>query len=432
MEIHEFVNTYSDDVIYLLEGRTALLTHPLRSELKELLDASTCRLLAVFMIGNIELMLSQWREKDHNDILNAYFEERKNGERVAALCAAFQGAGIAVNAEVFDDYLAIKYLRNTIVHRKWKDHEKEWLLERGFPTDTRKLTKNHLDRMLHVNQNMMFYIFLTSMPAPGTNKPAKLLKLDERTTRQEDETGILHLRDLDRIIWNNLDRIHTVLHEAIEQAATSELYNWTSAWTKSDIAAMSGEDRKRFFYLAARRASENNYDPLIRHRALAAEALAFWQEYWQRAEHNRGLHDEQIEQSIDVLRSPSFAKLAADAPWCLTTAGVPDDNVHRLLDQVLGGSAPFTGEQVANALRVGHLAWEVIPNIVPAVLLTVYLPIIDPEHTAAYLREGQRALGAFRLNCLWYSWVERHQPMVEDGPGFYELMSADLATRPSK
>lgn len=134
MNTPEFVDTYSDDVIYLLEGRTALLTHPLRAELPELLNASTCRLLAVFMIGNIELMLSDWRAKDHNDILNVYFEgRRENRERVAALCSAFQSAGITVDPEVFNDYLAIRYLRNAIVHAKRKDHEKDCLSSAASP-----------------------------------------------------------------------------------------------------------------------------------------------------------------------------------------------------------------------------------------------------------------------------------------------------------
>jgi hypothetical protein len=56
MEISEFIDAYSDDLIYLLEARNALLTHPLRNDyiLQPNLDASFCRLLAVFMVGSIE------------------------------------------------------------------------------------------------------------------------------------------------------------------------------------------------------------------------------------------------------------------------------------------------------------------------------------------------------------------------------------------
>jgi hypothetical protein len=42
MEISEFIDTYSDDLIYLFEARSALLTHPLRDDyfLQKYLDAS--------------------------------------------------------------------------------------------------------------------------------------------------------------------------------------------------------------------------------------------------------------------------------------------------------------------------------------------------------------------------------------------------------
>ena len=105
--------------------------------MQELLDASACRLLAVFIIDGIEMMLHQWRARDHQQILDVYFKGRHpNGERVRALCDAFQHAGITVDPQVFLDYLAIRYLRNTIVHSKWNEHERQWLVERGFPTNT--------------------------------------------------------------------------------------------------------------------------------------------------------------------------------------------------------------------------------------------------------------------------------------------------------
>ena len=59
VEIDEFIDTYSDDLIYIHEGRAALLTHPLRGDyaFRGYPDASVCRMLAVFMIGSIEAML---------------------------------------------------------------------------------------------------------------------------------------------------------------------------------------------------------------------------------------------------------------------------------------------------------------------------------------------------------------------------------------
>jgi hypothetical protein len=431
MDIDEFIDTYSDDVLYIYEGRSALLTHPLRAESKEYLDASTCRLLAVFMIGSIEAMLAAWRDRDHIGILDVYFADRvPNGEKVSRLYDAFRGAGIHVDKEIFDDYLAIKYLRNTIVHHEWKEHEKDWLDKCGFPTDARNLTKEHLDRIERVNQNMMFYVFLTSS-APTVAKPEKLIKLDETLTRRTDETGILRRGDIDRIIWNNLQRIDAFIYVDIERAATSEAYDWTAGRSRTELEGMGSEERKRLFYLAARRAGEEDHQSLARHRALAREALAFWHEYWQRAVTSRGLQEVRIEHALEVLQGAHFARLATKAPWNSVLESMPDDTACRLVDAALESDAPFTSKQVVNALRAGHLAWELIPNIMPVTLFTLRLPIVDPANTAVYLGEADRALRVFRLNRTWYHRVEPHRPPAEEGLDFYDRMHQELAMRPS-
>src|SRR5262245_20580075 len=157
MQINEFIDTYSDDLLILHDARAALLTHPLKGYygFRDLLDASFCRIIAVFTIGGIEAMLESWRERDRINILDKSFQEKtlSNKERVDSLYQAFVDGGIQVDRQVFDDYLAIKHLRNTIVHGKWNEGGKEWLEARGFPTDTRNLRKEHLDRIEHVIQN---------------------------------------------------------------------------------------------------------------------------------------------------------------------------------------------------------------------------------------------------------------------------------------
>jgi len=67
MDIDEFIDTYSDDLIYLHEARRALCTHPLRADYAfgEYLYASFCRMLAVFVIGALEVMLETWQDRDH-------------------------------------------------------------------------------------------------------------------------------------------------------------------------------------------------------------------------------------------------------------------------------------------------------------------------------------------------------------------------------
>lgn len=203
-QMSEFIDAYSDDIIYLQEARKVLLTHPLRREIEELCNASFCRMFAVIMVGAIEHMLQEWRDRDRLGILDQYFSQgANNSERVQSLYEAFKNAGVRVDREVFADYLAIKYLRNTIVHARWKPHEKEWLEQRGFPTDTRKLTEEHWRKMQLVNENMMFYIAIDRFDRPfqktfrqvnqatGTCRAARRLGLSTKGTHTSNVLGEL-------------------------------------------------------------------------------------------------------------------------------------------------------------------------------------------------------------------------------------------------
>jgi len=159
MDIPEFIDTYSDDIIYLKQGRDAILADSSKRVIKKLCDASFCRMFAVIMIGSIENMLQVWRKRDKQSILCSYFSKKaRNEERVQNLYDAFQSARINVDREIFEDYLAIKYLRNVIVHAQWNNKEREWIRKRDFSTDTRRLTEEHWKRMHFVNDKMMLYI----------------------------------------------------------------------------------------------------------------------------------------------------------------------------------------------------------------------------------------------------------------------------------
>ncbi len=431
MNVSEFIDSYSDDLIYIHEARSALLTHPLRGDYAfwEYLDASFCRILAVFMIGAIETMLESWRGRDRIGVLNKYFIKNvSNDERVDSLYAAFCKAGIQVDKQVFEDYLAIKYLRNTIVHGRWKEHEKKWLDSRGFPTDTRKLSKEHLDRIESAYQNMMFYIFRTSVTDPNAPKPAKLVKLAETVTQCADPTGILKFRDVNRIIWNNLGRIDAHIYTDIKKTVVAKRYDWTQRRSQVDLETLSPEECKRLFYFAARRAGEEGYEHLVRHRDLAKEALAFWREYWQRAVVSSGLNEGRIQRALQVFANPHFKPEIPE--WSVFgIREVPERDARQLVESVLRGDEPFTSEQVADAFQAGKLAYKVIPNIIPVALFTVRLPIVDPADTIIYVGEATRAVQVFKLNRMWYECVECHRSFTDAGLNFYIQLGQEFAQR---
>jgi hypothetical protein len=398
MEFSEFIDTYSDDLTHLHDAWRALLTHPLSDywAFPALLDASFCRVAAIVWVGGIDAMLEDWRarRRDTAHILDKFFAKKaRNGDRVRNLYDAFHAAGVQVDEEIFHDYLAIKYLRNTIIHGKWNEHEKTWIDLRGFPTDTRKLTRHHLQKIDYVGQNMMLYIALTGyVPGEGASrpKPYKPIKLDETVSRWDQDRGILSTDEFSRIIWNNLEKLNSLFREAIEKTVTTEQYNWTAGRSSDELNALGHEECKRLFYLAARLAGKEGFQMIAQHRNLAREALIFWQDYWLKAV-NSGLKDETIALATERLLQPS------------------DDS--SLLD----------------ALNYGELAYKFFRNIMPVELLTLQLPIIDPDNTAVYLWEADRALRAFRLNRAWYFRIEHTRQPPDESLSFYDRMRGEFA-----
>lgn len=428
MEISEFIDTYSDDIIYLQEGRTALLTHPLRREVKDLCDGSFCRMLAVMMVGSIETMLQEWRERDKLDILGSYFAEgASNGERVQSLYDAFHRAGIKVDREVFDDYLAIKYLRNVIVHARWKPHEKEWLENRGFPTDTRELTEEHWKRMQAVNQNMMLYIALTGIAGPSKKPSDRVIKLSEAA--KKDELWLVKKVDIPRIFWWNLERVSEHIYKDMERTVRTEEYNWAKGLSENDIKEMSRDERKRLFYLAARKAGQDRFHLLMQHEELATEALDFWKEYWGLTFDRFKISYEAMTTSTEVLRDLHQRRIYPKGPFIPWPKEMPPEIASKLIRGISEGYEPLREEQIAFALNIGSTVYDIMPNRTGLYLLLVQLPIVDPKNTDSYLEEGEKVLAAIELRDYWYSYVERRGAPDAQMWAFYRQMRDEFRRR---
>lgn len=429
MQLSEFIDAYSDDLIYLREGRQALLTHPLRREIKDLCDASYCRMFSTVMIGSIETMLHEWMEQDKIGILASYFAEGvSNGERVKSLHDAFYRAGIRVDKEVFDDFLAIKYLRNVVVHARWKPHEKEWLEQRGFPADTRNLTENHWKKMQSVNDNMMFYIALTSIAKPSKRLPDKVAKLPE--TIASENVGIVCEKELPHIFWLNLERISERIYKDIQKTVLMENYYWAKDLNKEAIEGMSDIERKVLFYTSARKAGEEHLDILAQHKELTKEALYSWREYWRLTFNQKQVSYDAIVKSTQVISDLHNRGIYFKGPSLPWNKDMLPETASKLIRYVLEGYDPLREDQIALALNVGNIVYEIMPNIVAAYLLTVLLPIVDPVNTHKYLEEGEKALAAMELHVAWYWYVEYKKPPVVENLVLYRQLQNLFRERP--
>lgn len=216
----EFIDTYSDDLLYLMDFRESHLTHPGKMVVEFLFQASLSRIFCVVMVGSIEAMLENWKAKDTNNILAPYFIQSSNEERINALTNNFRTNGINVEEKILKQYLAIKYVRNTIIHSRWKENEIELIKQQGFPTDTRNLTNDHLQIMYSVNIEMMKYIASTQI---------KDLHKLESYTKLPEVKRYFTKSELAGFLWNNLEKIYGLIYEGkeISQSMVDEsIYDW--------------------------------------------------------------------------------------------------------------------------------------------------------------------------------------------------------------
>jgi hypothetical protein len=434
MPIDEFTDTYSDDITYLREGRIALLTHPLRGEIPEFCNASFCRLYAIMMIGSIEAMIERWRTRDNLNILDAYFAEGvKNGDRVKSLLAAFTNKGINVKHDVFDDYLAIKYLRNAIMHASWetqsgqlKQDQVNWIAARKFPTDTRKLNEKHWQKMEWVNENMMFYIALTGTPKIKPLPSLKDVGMPERPL--PDTTGIIALHDWPRLYWFNLERISIAIGEQIQAAALTPDHPWNFDLTEEQIQTMPHYDLKCRFFMAAK-ASAQNFKPLVSLYDHAENASSCWSQYTRLVPDFNDLTPTTVRDIVNTLRiihdKRIFPKNGIFPEWKNET---PADIRKQLIMHCFESIEPLSVDQIAEVHQVGSKAKSAVPNIMPLMLFSIQLPILAPNRAKEWMETASYIADIFEAGQSWYSFVEC-QPSPRDTIDFYRQISRMLSIK---
>jgi hypothetical protein len=286
--------------------------------------------------------------------------------------------------------------------------------------------------MQSVNQSMMFYIGLTGVVDAATLvKIAHPVPAQRIEARDEDVSGILRKRHFPTIYWNNLERIGELISQDINKVNSSKEYAWSAGLSAEESESISWEQKKKLFYLSARRAGEARHPLLEQHRELAQEALAFWKDYWRLTFEREGITIQELRESAKVLRYLHQKSLYPKGPF-VVPRGLPDEIASQLLHSVLPSYDPLTDDEVLKSLNAGRVAYKTVPNVSAPSLFIEFLPIVDPENTDEYLMEGERALAAMELNDYWYSYVERRQSPEFERWDFYRRMSAEFMSRSRK
>ena len=154
----KFTDTFTDDVIYLIEAHEAMMKS---GEPASFVEPAACRTFVVLAVSEIEFLISDLGSSSLlSETLASYFQERgSNEERVAALANSLQAKGVATDPTILDDYVALRQIRNVIVHaRQWRNPEYEWISIRGFPSDLFGFHVGHWERIQQVRGQMYSYL----------------------------------------------------------------------------------------------------------------------------------------------------------------------------------------------------------------------------------------------------------------------------------
>jgi hypothetical protein len=147
--VSQFIDAYSDDQIYLEMLEQLVNAHPTEANVPDSIRYSSfCRLWAVMMVGGVECMVKEWAsDKPMLSDIKSYLDKGSNSDRLDRLKSVFLLRGLQVVAECFEDFLAVKYVRNAYVHGAWIETQRAYVIQRGFPDSLMSFDKTHFERI---------------------------------------------------------------------------------------------------------------------------------------------------------------------------------------------------------------------------------------------------------------------------------------------
>ncbi|MET2901595.1 hypothetical protein ABXV22_25355 [Vibrio rotiferianus] len=387
MKNNEFVDTYSDDIIYLIEARKALIKDPMVNNFESLCTASLSRILIVFTIGTIEAALEHWNEDDQTGILENYFQSNcSNKQRIESLENAFNDKGIIVDEDIFKDFLAIKYLRNTIVHASWTQQGKEYVVEREFPTDTRQLNEGHWKKIVTVHDNMLMYLGITKISSLTSFSG----KVETKKYQESELRKVFKRRDVAFVYWSNMERINWIIQDYVQ------LY-------VKDHGSVEQENIYKIF--------DKNSDYALEFDFF--DAIQSWDEYKRLTFDLASITKEQLVFCKKVLLSLHKNNNYPVMQSFITPQNVPSEFVKNYesdyLQHIFKGEKEYSTSNIHEALSTGENVYWMSKNDTAINMLVNVLPVAFSNQVEDLSERAEFALLAFQVRELWYWFVERKE-----------------------
>jgi len=395
--ISEFTDSYSDDMMFLTSLRRILLRHPLQSFAPLFLDATLSRLYAVMLVGNVENAIAQEFDRNSEPKLDTYLNANvANATKVQALEGFLQERlSASVDTSILDDYLAIKYLRNGIIHSDQRTGaQAEYIKSHGFPIDSRDLTLVHLKRMARVDQSITMYFGMSRIIEvlgvnadykPEINLPSSPVAEDESVSAPYSlrEFDQIHRRNLQNtaVNWQRFrskcppDSAGTLVSRLWSGEHGSEsldVQSWgeSAEYSWNQVVGIASESGQRLFKDAEHRA-----DQLARIRSLAVDGA--------------------------FPRGP----LPADAYQAISevvSAGEgPGDEA---LSTLFQGHSPLSGSQLVESYALGYKAYDLTTSLG----VDWIWPVLAQGASNSRIELVLAFIDLCELGRSWYMAIEHH------------------------
>ncbi len=425
-ELKELLRASTNNILFLLLAREALLTHPkifpvMIGDWSE--HAAMCRLLLITVPTMIDKLLEVYKGTSFPQWILT--NKLSNEERIKLLQQYLEDFGGAETEDILADYLAIKYLQKAVVYMDWEDYERQYVESRGFPSNLSMLDHQHCKLILSTFGRMLKYFY-----SPFNDILIDILSdlpiIIAEYNISRAISGFIKGSDLIKVWWNNLEKISMWLirglvtsQQDIENLCEVAIDSWNKYFDATiQVAGISQQVIEKSTAVLNQLYSLRIYPLMpigIDLRSLAAK--------WNIVKIVMMLQLNPIDaQSIEnALQEIAVIKESTEEGLPIWSEKIPIEIASQVLPLFVSLPPEFSPKDVVLALRVGRQMQDFMPNRTPLDLFLDLIPRLVPKLRAKCLDIGRTALAMFKLRTIWYSWVESVENCPYPMQPFYDL-----------
>lgn len=366
-----YIASLIEDHDFLRAARSALIAYPKEWDPSLSVDAPFNRLVIMLAYSVIEERIFRYWQSERF-LAESYFSSDKNTVKIRSLNDAFKKIGLPIDAETIEDFLAIKYLRNSLIHFGWKfPHEEAHVRTRGFPTDPTELGAEHWQRISTTLYRMITHVgeavFLSGERDDHSWEMAPHDFAYAYAPHKNLSAVLIGKEDLPRLYRHNMERISQHLAEETDH-------------------------------------TDDGADERLRLRAIAIES---WAEYYRLTLSARGVTVADMQRAAIIDEHIFQHRMHPNEALLNHIENEPGDADHSaIVHRPQWESDRYTSEEIVFALRTSSGAYRYIRGNVPARLLLEQVPRIEPRYTQVDVEHAHRALLACRLSHYWHCFRE--------------------------